>query len=103
MFTQCRPIACLNTAYKVYTGALAVMLMAHVETKGILPTEQKALRKGRRGCLDALIVDAAVAGETKLRRRNLSIGWVDYKKAFDMVPHPWLKCVLKLPRKSGEQ
>ncbi len=97
-----RPIACLNTAYKAYTGTLAIMLTQHVEAKRILPAEQKALRKGRRGCLDALVVDAAVAGETKLRRRDLSMGWVDYKKAFDMVPHPWLKQVLKAIRTPRE-
>ncbi len=52
------------------------------------------LRKGRRGCLDAHVI-AMVAAETKMRHRNLSVGWVDYQKAFDMVPHPWLKQVLR--------
>ncbi len=28
-------------------------------------------------------------------RRNLSVAWVDYKKAFDMVPHRWLNKVMK--------
>ncbi len=78
------------------------MLMEHVDAKEILPVEQKVLRKGRRGCLDALVVDAAVAGETKLRRRDFSMGWVDYKKAFDMVPHPWLKQMLKAIRAPRE-
>lgn len=44
-----RPITCLNTTYKLYTGVLAALLMDHVRRKDILPKEQKALRKGREG------------------------------------------------------
>ena len=25
-----------------------------------------------------------------MRKRNLSMVWVDYKKAYDMVPHLWI-------------
>ena len=28
--------------------------------------------------------------EVKMRKRNLSMAWIDYKKAYDMVPHSWL-------------
>ena len=28
-------------------------------------------------------------------RRNLSVAWIDYKKAYDMVPHKWLHTALK--------
>ena len=44
----------LNTGYKALTGALAGILMDHAQRVGALPDEQKALRKGRCGCLDAL-------------------------------------------------
>lgn len=44
-----RPITCLNIAYKLLTGALTAVLMEHVERRNLLPEEQKALRKGRRG------------------------------------------------------
>lgn len=63
---QYRPITCLNTAYKIYTGTLAEMLLEHVESCELLPPEQKALRRRRRGCLDALVIDGAVTGEAKL-------------------------------------
>ena len=26
----------------------------------------------------------------KMRKKNLSTPWVDYKKAFDSVPHSWI-------------
>ena len=69
--------------------------MHHVSSKNLLPEEQKALRSKTRGCLDALVIDAAVAQESKTYRRNLSVAWIDYKKAYDMVPHKWLHTALK--------
>ena len=60
---QYRPITCLNTLYKVLTGAITQILMGHVEAKGLLPGEQKAMQKGQRGCLEALVIDGAVARE----------------------------------------
>lgn len=93
-----RPITCLNTSYKLLTGVLAKLLMQHVMEKGILPEEQKALRKGQRGCLDALLIDAAVTKEVKIYGRDLSMAWIDYRKAFDMVPHKWINQMLKAIR-----
>ncbi len=95
---QFKPIACLNTTYKLLTGVAAEMLTDHVTRKGMLPWEQKALRRKRRGCLDALVVDRAVVREAQNDRRDLSVAWVDYRKAFDMVPHKWLRRVLKAVR-----
>ena len=28
--------------------------------------------------------------EVKMRKKNLSMAWIDYKKAYDMVPHSWI-------------
>jgi hypothetical protein len=64
-----RPITCLITMYKLLTGVLMKILM----TQGLLPNEQKALRKGWRGCLDALVTDEAIASEVKLYCRNLNV------------------------------
>ena len=36
--------------------------------------------QGQRGYLDALVVDYTVAAETKIREKNLTMGWVDYQK-----------------------
>ena len=72
--------------------------------------EQKALRKGTRGCLDAIVINEAVARETKVgqQRREgryrlnpppppvfLAVAWIDYRKAYDMTPHRWIKSALK--------
>lgn len=68
--------------------------------------EQKALRKERRGCQDALwvhklvcvfkplylcrIIDNVNMDKARINWRNLSTVWFDYQKAYDMVPHQWV-------------
>ena len=75
---------------------MAEALGKHVREKEILPTEQKALRRGRRGCLDALVVDASIAREAQIHTRDLSVAWIDYRKGFDLVSHRWLRKMLKI-------
>ena len=41
-----RPIARLNTQYKLATAVMSDSLQAHVEAIGLLPEEQRALRRG---------------------------------------------------------
>ena len=45
--------------------------------------------------LDALIIDEAVAEEAKKDKRNLSVAWIDYRKAYDLVPHRWIGQILR--------
>ena len=82
-----RPIECLNSSYKLLTSAVNNKLLAHVMEFGLLPMEQCALSRGHRGCLDALLVDQAVAESTHARGSNLSVAWIDFQKAYDRVPH----------------
>ena len=42
------------------------------------------------GTKDQLLIDKAILKETKRKRNRLPMTWVDYKKAYDMVPHSWL-------------
>ncbi len=47
-----------------------------------------------------MVVDEALAREA---RSGLSVAWVDYRKAFDLVPHEWIMAVMKAiraPKKS---
>ena len=34
--------------------------------------------------------------EVKQRQKNLAVGWIDYRKAFDMIPHNWILECLKI-------
>jgi hypothetical protein len=84
-----RPIACLNTAYKVMTGIMAGRLMDHLLDHEILPVEQRALRRSR-GTLDLLLRDEAILLDAKARGRELNVTWLDFTKAFDKVDHKWV-------------
>ena len=53
----------------------------------MLPEEQKRCSKGSRGTNDLLCIERAVMKEVKSRNKNLAMALIDYKKAFDMVPH----------------
>ena len=52
----CRPI----TMYNAYTGTMTAILMNYMHRRKILPME--------RGCLDAIVIDEAVAREKKVGR-----------------------------------
>ena len=62
---------------------------------GAIPAEQRVLMKEKRGCIEALHLDNMIASEAKHCNKNLSVAWVDYQKAFNMVPHLWIHCLLK--------
>ena len=62
-------------------------IYAHLGQEKLLPEEQKGCRKGSRETNDFLYIDRAVIKEVKSRNKNLAMAWIDYKKAYDMVPH----------------
>ena len=57
----------------------------------MLPEEQKGCRKRSRVTNDLLYIDRVVIGEVKSRRKNLTMRWMNYKKAYDMLPHSCIK------------
>ena len=34
--------------------------------------------------------------DSKERKTNLVMGWIDYRKAYDMVPHTWISEVFSI-------
>ena len=62
----------------------------HLKDNNLLPDEQKGCRKQSRVTKYQLLIDKAISKETKRKRKRLAMAWVDYKKAYDMVPHSWL-------------
>ena len=47
-------------------------------------------RRESRRTKDQLLIDRMVLQHCKKRHTNLAITWVDYRKAYDMVPHSWI-------------
>ena len=61
-----------------------------LDTNLLLPQEQKGCWRKSRGKNDLLFIDKMIMREVKMRKRNLSMAWIDYRKAYDMVPHSWI-------------
>ena len=59
---------------------------------------QRDARAGCNGPPDNLLIDRTVALDCNRRRRNLSVAWIDVKKAYDSVDHNWLNGVMTLHR-----
>ena len=85
-----RPISCLPVMWKLMTGIIAEHIYEHLEENGLLPEEQKGCRKQSRGTKDQLLIDKAILKDCKKRHTNLAMAWVDYRKAYDLVPHSWI-------------
>ena len=57
--------------------------------------EQKGCGRGSRGAKHHLLIDKGIMIDSRTRKTNLAMGWIDYKKAYDMIPHSWIKHTLK--------
>ena len=93
-----RPIACLNVVYKLFTSCLNLFLTDHVQSNNIITPEQAGGKRGAWGTTEQLLVNKNIMKEVKSLRRSLTTVWLDYKKAFDSVPHSWLIYALKLAK-----
>ena len=91
-----RPITCLSTTYKLLTSIIAEKIRNHISDTDIMTEEQKGCCRGSLGCKEQLIIDLAILDEVHRKKRNLSVAWIDLRKAFDSVPHSWLLEVLRL-------
>ena len=85
-----RPICCLPTTYKLLTAIIADAMYEHLEKWQYLEEEQKGCRRQRQGTKHQLLINNSILEDCKRRARNLSMAWVDYKKAYDSVPHSWI-------------
>ena len=90
-----RPITCLNTVYKIYTGMIGEYLKEHSTSWDLWDDGQMGARSGVLGTVDQLLIDGCIMGEVVEHRRNLTVAYYDYKKAYDNVLHGWIVLVLK--------
>jgi hypothetical protein len=91
-----RPITCLPLMWKLLTGIISDKLYEHLESQNIIGNEQMGCRRCTRGTKDHLMLDKAIMTDSKKRKTNLAMCWVDYQKAYDLVPHTWIIKALQL-------
>ena len=82
--------------YKLYTSCLNSYICNRCETNYIITPEQPGGRKTVWGTTEQLPLNKSVLKEVRNKKRNLHTVWLDYRKAFDSVPHEWLFFALKL-------
>ena len=92
-----RPITCLPLVWKLLTGILEDEIYDYLEKNILLPEEQKGCRRKCKGTGDLLFIDKMILREVRMRKKNLAVAWIDYKKAYGMVPHSWVvECLGKV-------
>ncbi|XP_044760181.1 uncharacterized protein LOC123317642 [Coccinella septempunctata] len=91
-----RPITCLPAVYKILTSVITKHIHQHLRTNNLMAPEQGGGRIRTKGSKELLIVDYIVTKQARKKLRNISVAWIDYRKAFDSVPHTWLLKVLKM-------
>ena len=88
-----RPICCLPTTYKILTALISDNVYDHLQDQQLLEAQQKGCIRNSYGTKDQLLLNKTILDNCRTRSTNLSTAWIDYKKAFDSVPHSWImKC-----------
>ncbi|XP_045503596.1 uncharacterized protein LOC123700429 [Colias croceus] len=90
-----RPITCLQNIYKIITACLSESIYKHIHEHNIMAEEQKGCRKNSQGCKEQLTIDSVASIQALRQKRSIYTMYIDYKKAFDSVPHSWLIYILK--------
>ena len=85
-----RPISCRPLMWKLMTGIIVNSVYEYLEMYNLFPVEQKGYRRNSRGTKDQLLIDKMLLNDCKRRHTNLGRAWIDYKKAYDMIRHPWI-------------
>ena len=91
-----RPITCLNIVYKLWTSCLTFLVSQHCEHHQLIHPAQKGCCRGQYGCADHLLLTNSVWRQVRCKNRSLAVAWIDYKKAYDSVPHNWLLECMRL-------
>ena len=97
-----RPITCLTMIWKILTAQIREEIYYSLTSHRLFPEEQKGCCTGSRGTAELLYIDQHILNESKTRRKNLAMAWINYKKAYDMVLHSWIINSLKMYKISDE-
>lgn len=94
--SEYRPITCLSVFYKLITSLISRQIYNHLDNNRLLPPEQKGCARGSYGCKELLLLNKLLIQHAKTNHRSIAMAWVDYRKAFDSIPHTWIQQVVKI-------
>ena len=77
-------------AYHCYEKHDFYNFQENVQTPDLIGFEQKGSRALTRGTKDHLMLDKATMKDSRYRKTNLAMAWIDYQKAYDMVLYSWI-------------
>ena len=97
-----RLVTCLPMMWKILTAQIREEIYYSLTSRGLFPDEQKGCCKWPRGTAELFYIYQHILNESKTRRKNLAMAWIDYKKAYDIVPHSWIINNLKMYKISHE-
>ena len=82
----------------MFTSILIERSYTHITKNDILPEEQRSCARNSYGRKDQLLINKMIIEECKKKKKNLSMAWIDYRKAYDSVPHSWILKTLQMYR-----
>ena len=82
-----RPITCLNNMYKWFTSCLQNPTDSHLSENELMENEQRGAKAKCSGTWDKLMIDRMVMMDCHREHGNLSMAWVDVRKAYDTLDH----------------
>ncbi|MFN7883444.1 MAG: RNA-directed DNA polymerase, partial [bacterium] len=88
-----RPIALLNTIYKLWTKLQQRILSDYAEEHNLLSSQQAGFRKGR-NCIQQLQLLTSALEDARLTGQNIFALIIDFSSAFNMIDHTTLHTTL---------
>ena len=83
--------------WKILTAQIREKIYYSLTSRGVFPDEQEGCRTA-----ELLYIDQHILNKSKTRWKNLAMPWIDYKKAYDMVPQRFIIRCLKMYKISHE-
>ena len=84
--------------YKLYISSINSFLSDYLLQNNIITPEQASGKEGLWGTTKQLLINKSILNDARKHHQNLITVWLDYRKAFDSVPHTWLIQALKLAK-----
>ena len=85
-----RPITCLPIMWKSLSALIKEKYISHLIGANYFQKNRMDAAEKKRGSHDLLYIYQHILKEVKIRHKNIAMAWIDYRKAYDIVPHTWI-------------